>query len=54
MAARLGLIEGYYGEPWSEVARAKAIDALAPLGVEITELPITPRRVLAALGRMGR
>lgn len=32
MAARLGLIEGYYGEPWSEVARAKAIDALAPRG----------------------
>jgi hyaluronoglucosaminidase len=32
VAARLGLIEGYYGEPWSEVARAKAIDALAPRG----------------------
>jgi hypothetical protein len=24
-------------------------DALAPFGVEITELPITPRRILAAL-----
>jgi len=24
-------------------------DALAPLGVEITELPITPRRILSAL-----
>jgi carbon-monoxide dehydrogenase large subunit len=27
-------------------------DALAPLGVEITETPITPRRVLAALGAL--
>jgi len=29
-------------------------DALAPLGVEMTETPITPRRVLAAIAAAGR
>ncbi len=32
MTARLGLIEGYYGEPWSEVARENVIAFLAPRG----------------------
>ena len=38
---------GAIGPP---AAIANAVnDALAPLGVELTELPITPHRVLAAL-----
>jgi hypothetical protein len=30
------------------------IDALAPLGVEITESPLTPRRIVEALLRVGQ
>ena len=42
---------GTIGPP---AAIANAInDALAPLGVEVTELPITPRRLLAAIAAAG-
>jgi hyaluronoglucosaminidase len=32
VAARLGLVEGYYGEPWSEAAREHVIAVLASRG----------------------
>jgi aerobic carbon-monoxide dehydrogenase large subunit len=43
-----GIGEGGAIGPPAAIANA-VNDALAPLGVELTELPITPRRVLAAL-----
>jgi aerobic carbon-monoxide dehydrogenase large subunit len=43
-----GIGEGGAIGPPAAIANA-VNDALAPLGVEITELPITPRRILAAL-----
>jgi carbon-monoxide dehydrogenase large subunit len=43
-----GIGEGGAIGPPAAIANA-VNDALAPLGVEISELPITPRRVLAAL-----
>ena len=53
MFGQKGIGEGGAIGPPAAIANA-VNDALAPLGVEITELPITPRRVLAALARMGR
>ena len=43
-----GIGEGGAIGPPAAIANA-VNDALHPLGVEITELPITPRRILAAL-----
>lgn len=43
-----GIGEGGAIGPPAAIANA-VNDALAPLGAEITELPMTPRRVLAAL-----
>jgi carbon-monoxide dehydrogenase large subunit len=43
-----GIGEGGAIGPPAAIANA-VNDALAPFGVEITELPITPRRILAAL-----
>ena len=43
-----GIGEGGAIGPPAAIANA-VNDALAPLGVEIGELPITPRRLLAAL-----
>jgi carbon-monoxide dehydrogenase large subunit len=45
-----GIGEGGAIGPPAAIANA-VNDALAPLGVEITELPITPQRILAALLR---
>jgi carbon-monoxide dehydrogenase large subunit len=47
-----GIGEGGAIGPPAAIANA-VNDALAPLGVELTELPITPRRVLAALEAAG-
>jgi len=44
-----GIGEGGAIGPPAAIANA-VNDALYPLGVELTELPITPRRILAALG----
>jgi len=44
-----GIGEGGAIGPPAAIANA-VNDALAPLGVEVTDCPITPRRVLAALG----
>jgi carbon-monoxide dehydrogenase large subunit len=43
-----GIGEGGAIGPPAAIANA-VNDALAPLGVEITELPITPERILAAI-----
>ena len=43
-----GIGEGGAIGPPAAIANA-VNDALAPLGVEVTELPITPRRLLASL-----
>ena len=45
-----GIGEGGAIGPPAAIANA-VNDALRPLGVEVTELPITPARLLAALGR---
>jgi carbon-monoxide dehydrogenase large subunit len=45
-----GIGEGGAIGPPAAIANA-VNDALRPLGVAITELPITPARLLAALGR---
>jgi carbon-monoxide dehydrogenase large subunit len=47
-----GIGEGGAIGPPAAIANA-VNDALASLGVEITELPITPRRILAALLARG-
>jgi aerobic carbon-monoxide dehydrogenase large subunit len=48
MHGQKGIGEGGAIGPPAAIANA-VNDALAPLGVEITELPITPQRILAAL-----
>jgi carbon-monoxide dehydrogenase large subunit len=48
-----GIGEGGAIAPPAAIANA-VNDALAPLGVEITQLPITPRRILDALAAAGR
>lgn len=48
-----GIGEGGAIAPPAAIANA-VNDALAPLGVEILECPITPRRVLAALGTISK
>ncbi len=48
MFGQKGIGEGGAIGPPAAIANA-VNDAMAPLGVELTELPITPRRVLAAL-----
>ena len=56
MFGQKGIGEGGAIGPPAAIANA-VNDALAPFGVEMTELPITPRRVLAALlarGNEGR
>jgi carbon-monoxide dehydrogenase large subunit len=48
MFGQKGLGEG--GAIGPPAALANAVnDALAPLGAEITQLPITPQRIIAAL-----
>jgi carbon-monoxide dehydrogenase large subunit len=48
MFGQKGIGEGGAIGPPAAIANA-VNDALAPLGVELTELPITPYRVLEAL-----
>ena len=52
MFGQKGIGEGGAIGPPAAIANA-VNDALAPLGVELLELPITPRRVLAALLARG-
>ncbi len=48
-----GIGEGGAIAPPAAIANA-VNDALRPLGVEITETPITPRRLLAAIAKAQR
>jgi carbon-monoxide dehydrogenase large subunit len=48
-----GIGEGGAIAPPSAIANA-VNDALAPLGVEITESPLTPRRIVEALLKVGQ
>jgi carbon-monoxide dehydrogenase large subunit len=48
-----GIGEGGAIAPQAAIANA-VNDALAPLGVEITESPLTPRRIVEALARAGK
>jgi carbon-monoxide dehydrogenase large subunit len=48
-----GIGEGGAIAPPAAIANA-VNDALAPLGVEITESPLTPRRIVEALARAGK
>jgi carbon-monoxide dehydrogenase large subunit len=47
-----GVGEGGAIGPGAAIANA-VNDALHPLGVELCEIPITPRRILAALSKIG-
>jgi aerobic carbon-monoxide dehydrogenase large subunit len=48
-----GVGEGGAIGPGAAIANA-VNDALQPLGIELCEIPITPRRILAALSKTRR